>query len=544
MVLMSTLQQFHESWWGKDDFLIANTVIHFPAIPNHTEFSFCDFRLLVREEYIYLFERLQTFSQRKENYARAVVLDGDSGVGKSMFLFYALVRCLQESRDVMFYFYHQVVRFSKDGVKEIYDDLYQHIYAPIWCLMDSFNGECPPIELTDHGCILPISISSRPDELHSRWADSRIPFRVIMNPWSEQEIYMGCVPCSSSPYFISDIFDRIRLLDVDQNTFDLYRSQLPQVLSYCGPIIRDIYNIFSTHGSGAVKHLYSHHIPVSNQASLVQVLLNFRNDVPLKLPPRRPYPEALMYRHFARWSDETYLDFRSPRLAQEVWDQLVHISYDDALACFSPFSYHPDETVAGRWLFQAIAHKQICRETTQSRPSPPLYEMKLVEGTRSFISSGIPCTHHSLPICGIIRTPVFYSSTTDILFDTTCFYIPRQVAQDLLFNGIFFGHDPWRDCSDSNTATPDPTVLYIVRIAAEIENEGSEQGVEVICEILRRYPGLVPIYLFVVPLGNQNPYRFMIRDPERTWTMPQSWFQKCPGRVFSQSIVPLSQFLC
>ncbi|KAK0236528.1 hypothetical protein EDD85DRAFT_576258 [Armillaria nabsnona] len=139
MTLMTTLQQFHEYWWGKDDFLIANTVIHFPAFPNHIEFtsSGCGSRLLVREEYIYLFERLQNSSGYKQNYSRAVVLDGHSGIGKSMFLLYALVRCLQESRDVMFYFYHQVVHFSKDGVREIYEDLYELIRAPIWCLMDS-----------------------------------------------------------------------------------------------------------------------------------------------------------------------------------------------------------------------------------------------------------------------------------------------------------------------------------------------------------------------------------------------------------------------
>ncbi|KAK0213770.1 hypothetical protein IW262DRAFT_1467122 [Armillaria fumosa] len=450
MVLMSTLQQFHEYWWGKDDFLIANTVIHFPAFPNHIEFSLCGYRLLVREEYIYLFERLQTFSQYERNYMRAVVLDGHSGVGKSMFLFYALVRCLQESRDVMFYFYHQVVHFSKYGVKEIHEDLYELICAPIWCLMDSFNGECPPIELTHHGYILPIFASSRPEELYSHWADSRCPYRLIMNPWSEQEIYMG-----------------MNLLDIDQNTFDLYRSQLPQVLSYSGPIIRDIYNVFLTHGSGAVKHLYNHHPNVSNLASLVQVLLGFHNDEHWRIPPRRPCSEALMYRQYAGWSDETYLGFRSPRLAQEVWEQLIHLGYEDALACFSPFRYHSAETIAGRWLFQVIARKQICRETTQSSPSPPLHEMKLVEGTRSFISSEISCPRHYLPICGVTRTPVLYSSATEILLDTTYFYIPRQIAQDFLFNGIFFGHDPWRDCSDSNTATPDPTVLYIVRIAAE-----------------------------------------------------------------------------
>ncbi|KAK0213745.1 hypothetical protein IW262DRAFT_1517608 [Armillaria fumosa] len=276
-------------------------VIHLPAFSNHIEFSFCGSQLLVREEYIYLFQRLQTVCLDEQNYMRAVVLDGHSGVGQSMFLFYALVRCLQESWDVMFYFYHQVVHFSKDGVKEIYEDIYELIRAPVWCLMDSFNGECPPVELTYHGYILPVLVQSRPEELYSGWVNSRCPYRLVMNPWSEQGIYM-----------------EIKLLDVDQNMSDLYQSQLPQVLSYCGPIIRDICKVFSTYGSGAVKHLYSRYQHVSNQASLVQVFLGFRNDTPLKISPLRPYSEPLTYRHFASWSDETYLDFRSPSLAQEV----------------------------------------------------------------------------------------------------------------------------------------------------------------------------------------------------------------------------------
>ncbi|KAG7442708.1 uncharacterized protein BT62DRAFT_1036389 [Guyanagaster necrorhizus] len=105
MVLMSTLQQFREYWWGRDDFLIANTVIHFPAFPNHV-FTFCGSQLVVHKDYIYLFERLQTFSQYQRNYSW-----GNRSERAS--------RYRKESRDVIFYFYHQTVHFSKDDVKEV-----------------------------------------------------------------------------------------------------------------------------------------------------------------------------------------------------------------------------------------------------------------------------------------------------------------------------------------------------------------------------------------------------------------------------------------
>ncbi|KAK0236529.1 hypothetical protein EDD85DRAFT_833672, partial [Armillaria nabsnona] len=145
-------------------------------------------------------------------------------------------------------------------------------------------------------------------------------------------------------------------------------------------------------------------------------------------------------------------------------------------------------------------------------------EINLAEGTRTFIEAEIR-DHHCLPINSAERTPVFYSSMTEILCNTTSFYIPRKVSKDLLFDGLFFGHDPLPDYSAKNGL--------------------SELGVDTICEILHRYPGVVPTYLLVVPLPDpmttyQSP--FLADDPTSTWTMPQSWFQKCPGRVFCQPI--------
>ncbi|KAK0236530.1 hypothetical protein EDD85DRAFT_1006019, partial [Armillaria nabsnona] len=146
-------------------------------------------RLLVCKDYVYVFERLQRFCETPMCYKRGIVLDGHSGIGKSVFLFYALIRCLQESRDVIFHFVCRTLLFSKDGVKEIGLDFpYDSFSSPIWCLIDSYGGEPPPLELVSHAYIFPILASSRPDELRSRWAKRKCASRIILNPWSDEEI--------------------------------------------------------------------------------------------------------------------------------------------------------------------------------------------------------------------------------------------------------------------------------------------------------------------------------------------------------------------
>ncbi|KAG7446905.1 uncharacterized protein BT62DRAFT_93201 [Guyanagaster necrorhizus] len=214
----------------------------------------------------------------------------------------------------------------------------------------------------------PILASSRSDELYSSWAKRKYASRLLMNPWCDEEISIGA-----------------ELLSHDQATLVLYQSLLPKVLNSCGPIIRDTYSCLIFQGSSTIiDRIYGPRLRVSSPASLAQVLTTFYCSTWDNI--YTPCSSALMFRRpaaTAGGSDEVYLDFRSPRLAQEVWDQLIHLGYEDALACFSPFRYNPAETVAGQWLFQVIARKQICREMTQSKNLPPLQEMRLCEGTRN-----------------------------------------------------------------------------------------------------------------------------------------------------------------
>ncbi|PBK87235.1 hypothetical protein ARMGADRAFT_1066077 [Armillaria gallica] len=302
---MVTLEDFHEYWWGNDTPLAENTVIHLPAFSDLRILAFSRSWLLVRKDYIYIFERLQRFCQTPRCYNRGIVLDGHSGIGKSVFLFYALIRCLQESRDVIFHFCNRTLMFSKGGVQKIdlNDFPYYSFCSPIWCLIDSYDGERPPEPLVDAYTMFPIVASSRSDEPYSSWATNRI---------------------------------------------------------------------------------YGPHPRVCNSASIVQILSTFHRSAWENA--YIPCSAALMFRRPASYAggwDTDYLDFRSPLLAQEVWDQLIYLGYEDALACFSPFRLDHATTVASRWLFHVIARKEICQETTQSRPLTPLREMSLAEWTHS-----------------------------------------------------------------------------------------------------------------------------------------------------------------
>ncbi|PBK82417.1 hypothetical protein ARMGADRAFT_737646 [Armillaria gallica] len=251
---MTPLQQFHEYWWGNRDVLGANTVIHLPAFSDLHIFAFTRSRLFVPGEYIYLFERIQR-SQTESDYTRGIILDGHSGIGKSMFLFYALIRCLQESQEAILYFFCRTIMFSKDGVEEI--DLnnfpYHSIHSPIWCLIDSYCGERPPPQFISHQYILPILASSRSDESYSSWAKRRSASRLVMNPWSDEEISIG-----------------VELFSCDQAMLVLYQSLLPKALNFCGPIILDIHSCLLSQGLTTITdHIYGPHPRVSSPASLV-----------------------------------------------------------------------------------------------------------------------------------------------------------------------------------------------------------------------------------------------------------------------------------
>ncbi len=207
-----------------------------------------------------------------------------------------------------------------------------------------------------------------------------------------------------------NILDRAELLSRDQATLVLYQSLLPEVLNVCGPIIRDIYICLLSQGSTTIiDHAYGPHPSVFSPASLTQVSPTFHcstwdnADIPPALRLlmfRRPAPNAGA-------SDEAYLDFRSPRLAQEVWDQLIHLGYEMRRPA-SPFlGITPLKLSPGRWLFEVIAHNQICQE---------FQEMSLVrgQGPLSTLRFVIITIFLSLAPKG---HPSLYSSATEILRD-------------------------------------------------------------------------------------------------------------------------------
>lgn len=109
--------------------------------------------------------------------------------GKTWWIYYALRRCLEEKRPVLWYRSKEYYLFSDSGFEVV--DLKSISYPePTWCFVDSksadslFDEICDP----DNG-LFPIYVTSpkqrRWDKLHQQ---DRYPNVVVMNPWTRAEL--------------------------------------------------------------------------------------------------------------------------------------------------------------------------------------------------------------------------------------------------------------------------------------------------------------------------------------------------------------------
>ncbi|KAL5512348.1 hypothetical protein ACEPAG_3340 [Sanghuangporus baumii] len=155
---------------------------------------------LVRAEYIRMYEYVEDcFAKESLSRRPAVVITGQPGIGKTVWIQYALRRCLGERRPVMLMMNTRYVLFSESGVKKIPSDSAIFVERkPInetpWCLIDSTSSpEGIPVEMSAvySSGVNPVYVTF-PDS--NRWRklhQARTPELALMNPWSWEEV--SCV---------------------------------------------------------------------------------------------------------------------------------------------------------------------------------------------------------------------------------------------------------------------------------------------------------------------------------------------------------------
>ncbi|KAF8891473.1 hypothetical protein CPB84DRAFT_1683318, partial [Gymnopilus junonius] len=162
-------------------------------------------RFLVRAEYIRIFDRVKAASNDPSVVA---IVTGQPGIGKSMWIYYALRRCLGEKQPVIWYRSGEFHLFSNAGVQVIDPEYLRH--PPFtWCFVDAFQADSvPPAAAVQDNQVFPIYVTSPKEERWAKLRQARTPELIVMNPWTRGELEKAAVlyPTRTSEE-ISERFD-------------------------------------------------------------------------------------------------------------------------------------------------------------------------------------------------------------------------------------------------------------------------------------------------------------------------------------------------
>lgn len=175
-------------------------------------------RIWIRAEYIRIYDHLveyynQKTSQVSEKISPSVVITGQPGIGKSVWLYYALRRCLAERRPVILRYGIRPLLFVDDGVyymRGAFDLV--HYKRVLWTLVDADEDPAgvPREFVTQNTPFFVIYTASLATRRWSRLEKTTSNEVIVMNPWSRGEIHRAAELYSNSldSNLIDDIYDR------------------------------------------------------------------------------------------------------------------------------------------------------------------------------------------------------------------------------------------------------------------------------------------------------------------------------------------------
>ncbi|KDR66585.1 hypothetical protein GALMADRAFT_80659 [Galerina marginata CBS 339.88] len=177
--------------------------------------------ILVRESYGTTFDHVWACAMSSMGYHGAIVT-GQSGTGKTVFLFYLLVRLLQLKQPVLFslnehrlhLFYHdKVYKASTAAVENVELEwglpcpkvLRPDSYVFLWSLFDTRLQHPPKSLLTQYPC-LPVQTVSGVDPIQYRsWEEERMPLFVGLPLWTREELRKGLSYQNEYHYLLDEL---------------------------------------------------------------------------------------------------------------------------------------------------------------------------------------------------------------------------------------------------------------------------------------------------------------------------------------------------
>jgi hypothetical protein len=151
---------------------------------------------LVRAEYIRLYNFVESVYATREEGTKPpiVVITGQPGIGKTIWIYYALRRRLAQRLPSILYvgggIYYRIVQsgvYIHKGTK----DFWRKAPEPLWCFVDSaYAPDGPPISLASVGSrsILVVYVTSPTSRRWAKLHQISTQHRAIMDPWTWEEM--------------------------------------------------------------------------------------------------------------------------------------------------------------------------------------------------------------------------------------------------------------------------------------------------------------------------------------------------------------------
>ncbi|RDX42739.1 hypothetical protein OH76DRAFT_85824 [Lentinus brumalis] len=465
--------EFFRRWRNPDldiaqKLITAGATITLHAAGSHLELSWTQQQVYVREAYVRTYEQVWLSAERSRD--AGVILAGQPKIGKTMFIWYLLVRLLQEGQVVLFYpgsyeillFYHDTVYAAAAALHNAAD-----LSLPcsprgaqdvcVWSLFDVPEYFDPPEILWAPVCYPVTALSSR-FEWTRPFLSSRDVEVKALPLWSRQELSDGFLLFAEADEFMASLELEVlqswpdppvlpgypgvvQLLKEEYaeerpaSAEDMRQTLLDIAIDYFGNAPGDVWQGLIRPQEILTDHRYIIAL-LDSYKNIRQVVTAFPQDMPLPPPSAATLYRALcVYPRHKNYYEAPLLwcvDFKSTWIARTASAEYVgDAQVADVCKLIESLERIPWAQSMVRHMFEPLVLRMFASLLASDTPRQwPLLQMHRVEGSDAMTFAVDPScaapASRGLPV--VLRATEEFETTLPISLASNTYYVPAGTS--------------------------------------------------------------------------------------------------------------------
>ncbi|KAM6489766.1 hypothetical protein JOM56_014789 [Amanita muscaria] len=484
-----------------------------------------------------------------------VIITGQSGIGKTLFIWYLLIRLLCMKQVVLLHAGDQDVLFYNDGVYGASRDARAYdLPSPgpnlfIWSLFDLYPQEMVPAFAVQPQCF-PVQGPSPNRDLYP-WLKQRSPLYTVFPLWTFEELQLATQHSPKfnafrtfldnvmrmenwkNPDFLSTVSNRglVNFLEeifpkgAPESFEEAFGILLDGLVSRFGVIPRQVFNAMFVDFNGVADY---HDSALNTSFEELQKAADDLSRPEPSADARGPSHRLISLDNVGTLeSKKLEVDFLSPVIAEKFFKRLLHESQVKAGSMIKYFLAMTQTRGLAGMLFEPFAHRFIANPD-ETNGTWGLRLMSSPDDSNSFVLHD-PESRETVPgFPKIKRQPLsFHSEDLPPLYENA-YYTPTIVNRPL-FDSFVVDFPP----------LPRPQCLWLLQMSTSKSHKGSQMGYDVVEKIIERIelqreadqpppakkPDLKGKGKAVEPLSVDVNY-VLVRpagQEDHRWVLPEGW---------------------